>query len=327
MKIALVILNWNGRSLLEHYLPTVINYSKEADVYVIDNASTDDSCAFLSQHYPQVKQIVLDDNYGFAKGYNLGLRQIKAEVFCLLNNDVAVTENWLAPIRKQFKETSISVAQPLLLDYKKKEYYEYAGAAGGFIDRYGFPYCRGRIFNALEQVKEHYTTANCFWATGACMFIRRSVWEALNGFDEDFFMHQEEIDLAWRAFNAGYETQCITNSIVFHQGAASLKPSAQKTFYNHRNSLWMLLKNVPTSSLTAVIFSRLVLDGFAAIHYLTKGQLRSFFMVLKAHFTVYASLRSTLKKRGKAIKRSDYYQHKNLPWRHFILRKNKFSDL
>lgn len=327
MKIAVVILNWNGRSLMEQFLPSLIQNSQGADLYVIDNASTDDSCAFLSQQYPQINQIVLDDNYGFAKGYNLGLKSIDAELFCLLNNDVAVSENWLIPIKEAFKEKELSIAQPLILQHKQPALFEYAGAAGGFIDRYGFPYCRGRIFDTLEENKGQYKTAHCFWATGACLFIRRSVWEELEGFDEDFFMHQEEIDLCWRAFNKGHTTKCITTTKVYHLGAASLKPSPQKTFYNHRNSLWMLLKNVPKAQLFIVIFGRLILDGVAAVRYLLGGQALSFLMVIKAHFAVYATLLKTLSKREENIKTKPYFRHKNLPWRYFILRKNKFSDL
>ncbi len=327
MKTAIIVLNWNGRSLLEQFLPSLVAYTKQVDIYVIDNASTDDSCVFLSHNYPQIKQVVLDHNYGFAKGYNLGLQQIKADVYCLLNNDIAVTQNWLPPILEAFEKTQVDIAQPLILDNNDKASFEYAGAAGGFIDRYGFAYCRGRIFEAIEQHKEQYDTSDCFWATGACLFIRQTVWEELKGFDEDFFMHQEEIDLCWRAFNKGYKTRCIATSSVYHQGAASLEPSAQKTFYNYRNSLWMLLKNLPNKTLAVVFISRLILDGFAALRYITQGKLASFFMVIKAHFSVYASLRSTLKKRTKQAQKRNYYRHRNLPWKHFILRKNKFYDL
>jgi GT2 family glycosyltransferase len=327
MKIAIVILNWNGRSLMEQFLPSLIENTPNADFYVIDNASTDDSCAFLSEHYPQINQVVLDANYGFAKGYNLGLKSIDADLYCLLNNDVSVSKNWLAPFQEAFKTQELSIAQPLILQHKQANYFEYAGAAGGFIDRYGFPYCRGRIFDSLEENKGQYKTADCFWATGACMFIRRTVWEELEGFDEDFFMHQEEIDLCWRAFNNGHVTKCITTAQVFHLGAASLKTSPQKTFYNHRNSLWMLLKNVPKQKLFSVIFGRLILDGFAAVRYLINGQVLSFLMVIKAHFSVYASLSMTLSKRGQNKKNKSYYRHNNLPWKYFILKKGEFSDL
>ena len=327
MKTAIVILNWNGRTLLEQFLPDLIKYSSDAELWVIDNASTDDSCVFLRQQYPEIKQVVLDQNYGFAKGYNLGLKSIDADLYCLLNNDVAVSENWLSPMQVAFKESTLAIAQPLLLQYNQRQIFEYAGAAGGYIDRYGFPYCRGRLFEQLEENKGQYKTVHCFWASGACFFIRRNVWEELNGFDEDFFMHQEEIDLCWRAFNLGYKTKCIVGSQVYHLGAASLKPSAQKTFYNHRNSLWMLIKNIPKKQLFRVIFTRLILDGFAAIRYLSMGHVTSFFMVIKAHFIVYGSMRKTLAKRVKNHQKQPYYRLKSLPWNYFVLRKSKFSDL
>ena len=246
MKLAVVLLNWNGKALLERFLPAVVSHSKDADLWVIDNASTDDSCAFLSANYPQIKQVVLENNYGFAKGYNEGLKQIKADLYCLLNNDVAPTKDWLPPIVAAFENNTTDIAQPKILSLTASEYFDYAGAAGGFIDRYGFPYCRGRLFDHLETDQQQYASSDCFWASGACFFIRSSAWETLGGFDEDFFMHQEEIDLCWRAFNAGLTTQCISSSAVHHLGAASLQPSPQKTYFNHRNSLWMLLKNVPT---------------------------------------------------------------------------------
>lgn len=327
MKTAIVILNWNGRSLLEQFLPDLIKYSSDAELWVIDNASTDDSCVFLRQQYPEIKQVVLDQNYGFAKGYNLGLKSIDADLYCLLNNDVAVSENWLSPMQAAFNESTLAIAQPLMLQYNQRQLFEYAGAAGGYIDRYGFPYCRGRLFEQLEENTGQYKTGHCFWASGACFFIRRNVWEELNGFDEDFFMHQEEIDLCWRAFNLGYKTKCIASSQVFHLGAASLKPSPQKTYYNHRNSLWMLIKNIPKKQLLRVIFIRLILDGFAAIRYLSMGHVTSFFMVIKAHFIVYGSMSKTLAKRIKNHQKQPYYRLKSLPWNYFVLRKSKFSDL
>ena len=327
MKTAIVILNWNGRSLLEQFLPDLIKYSSDAELWVIDNASTDDSCVFLRQQYPEIKQVVLDQNYGFAKGYNLGLKSIDADLYCLLNNDVAVSKNWLSPMQAAFNESTLAIAQPLMLQYNQRQLFEYAGAAGGYIDRYGFPYCRGRLFEQLEENTGQYKTGHCFWASGACFFIRRNVWEELNGFDEDFFMHQEEIDLCWRAFNLGYKTKCIASSQVFHLGAASLKPSPQKTYYNHRNSLWMLIKNIPKKQLLRVIFIRLILDGFAAIRYLSMGHVTSFFMVIKAHFIVYGSMSKTLAKRIKNHQKQPYYRLKSLPWNYFVLRKSKFSDL
>ncbi len=328
MKLAVVILNWNGKALLEEFLPTLISYSTQADLYVIDNASTDDSLTYLSQHYPTIQSIPLNENFGFAKGYNEGLKQIDADIYCLLNNDVEVTKNWLNPIISAFTTTPVCIAQPTLLQHKEKNYFDYAGAAGGYIDKYGYPYCRGRIFNALEKNTNQYnTTGDCFWASGACFFVRRSVWEELGGFDEDFFMHQEEIDFCWRAFNAGKTTQTIADSFVYHVGGATLKPSARKTYYNHRNSLWMMVKNLPQKKLFPILLQRFILDGVAGINYLVKGNFSGFFMVIKAHLAVYATLKSTLNKRSANLNNKPYYHHKSIVWSYFFLRKSKFYDL
>ena len=328
MKTAIAILNWNGKELLEEFLPAIIRYSSSADIYVIDNASTDNSIAFLTQNFPSIKQVILKENYGFARGYNEGLKHIDADLYCLLNNDVEVTENWLNSIVEGFKKTNVSIAQPLLLHHKNKKYFDYAGAAGGFIDKYGFAYCRGRIFNDLEEnLNQYNNTYDCFWASGACFFVRKNVWNELGGFDEDFFMHQEEIDFCWRAFNAGKIIQTIGTSFVYHVGGASLAPSPKKTYYNHRNALWMMLKNLPKASLFPILLQRFILDGIAGIHYLFQGNFISFFMVIKAHLAVYASLRKTIKKRPNISAKRQYFQHKSIVWDYFILRKSKFHDL
>ena len=326
MRLAIVILNWNGKDLLERFLPSVVAHADEAELWVIDNASTDDSIKFLEQNFPSVNRILLNQNYGFAKGYNDGLKKIDADLFCLLNNDVAPNKNWISPIKKVFETSETAIAQPKILNLKHPNTFDYAGAAGGFIDRYGYPYCRGRIFDNLEEDQNQYTSSSCFWASGACLFIRAKVWHELGGFDEDFFMHQEEIDLCWRAFNKGHKVKCITEASVDHLGAASLKPSPKKTYLNHRNSLWMLIKNLPKSQLIPVTLSRMVLDGFAGIRYLIQGNFRSFFMVLRAHVHLYLNLNKMLKKRSTAGQRGDYFHVRNLPWQYFILRKRKFSQ-
>lgn len=326
MKIAIVILNWNGLPLLKKYLPSLVQHSQEAKLYVIDNASTDDSIDYIHQYHPTIECIELDQNYGFAKGYNLGLRQIIADVFCLLNNDVEVTPNWLVPVLKEFTQNDTAIAQPYILDQKNRSNFEYAGAAGGFIDRYGFAYCRGRIFDTVETNEGQYgQERSCFWASGACLFIRCSTWHSLEGFDSDFFMHQEEIDLCWRAHNSGFKVQTIGHSTVYHQGAASLKLSPQKTFYNHRNSLWMLQKNLPRQQRFQVLFTRLVLDGVAGFFYLLRGQWRHFFMVLKAHASFYSHWKQNEKKRKKNKTEKPYYFRKSIVWDYFILKKRKFS--
>lgn len=327
MKIAVVILNWNGKVLLEKYLPSLIKYSQEASIYVIDNASKDESVSYLKSHYPEIGIVPLSENYGFAQGYNKGLKSIDADVFCLLNNDVEVTPNWLTPIKKTFEQTSIAIAQPLILDEKKKSHFEYAGAAGGFLDAFGFPYCRGRIFDTLEKNEQQYPSAKLFWASGACFFVRKETWDALGGFDEDFFMHQEEIDFCWRAHHLNLEVGCVSESSVFHLGAASLAQSPRKVFYNHRNSLWMLQKNLPTKRLFPILFLRMILDGIAALRYLVGGSPQSFIAVLKAHFAFYKTWRKTHKKRTKTAKKSTYYHTYSIVYAYFVLKKCEFFKL
>ena len=328
MTYAVVILNWNGKALLEKFLPALVKHSSEANLYVIDNASSDDSLHFLSEHYPEVSQIGLSDNFGFAKGYNEGLKQVKEQVWCLLNNDVEVTKNWLLPFKSAFEKTDVAIAQPHILQYKRKTHFEFAGAAGGFIDQFGYPYCRGRLFQSLEKNTGQYdATSDCFWASGACFFVRQSVWKELGGFDEDFFMHQEEIDFCWRAFNHHKKVQSIGASQVYHMGAASLEPSPQKTYYNHRNSLWMLLKNLPRQQLFSTLLIRLFLDGIAGVKYLAEGHFLSFLMVIKAHLSFYGKMKEMFKKRSEKVIKRDYFTQKSVIWSYFIIRKRKYSDL
>ncbi len=213
MNIAVVILNWNGKDLLENFLPSVVSYSNEANIYVIDNASTDDSIDFLRQNYPQIKIVQLDQNYGYAGGYNRGLKQIDADIYALVNSDLEVTKDWLKPIISEFNSnTKTAIIQPKIKDYKDKKMFEYAGAAGGFIDMFGYPYCDGRmLFNVEEDLGQYDKNKNIFWASGACLFIRASVFNDLNGFDESFFAHQEEIDLCRRALHQEHQITYVTN--------------------------------------------------------------------------------------------------------------------
>ena len=233
MNIAVVILNWNGKTLLQKFLPSIITHSKEANIYVADNASTDDSIVFIKNEYPQIKIIKNKENGGYAKGYNEALKYLTEDIFCLVNSDIEVTENWLTPILKTFNtEENTAIIQPKILDYKNKAYFEYAGAAGGFIDKYGYPFCRGRIFNTIEKDQKQYNNnTNIFWASGACFFIRKNTFNALNGFDESFFAHMEEIDLCWRAYNLGYTTKYVAQSKVYHVGGATLNAINPKKTY------------------------------------------------------------------------------------------------
>jgi len=310
MKTAVVILNWNGKQLLEKFLPSVVKFSPEADIYVIDNASTDDSILYLQQAFPSVKIVKLDQNYGYAGGYNRGLKQIDADIYALVNSDLEVTENWLQPLIKEFTENKeTAVIQPKIKDYKNKKMFEYAGAAGGFIDMFGYPYCDGRIMFKIEEDKGQYNRRKeIFWASGACMLIRRETFEQLQGFDESFFAHQEEIDLCWRAHHQNLKAVYIPDSTVYHLGGASLNnQNPFKTYLNFRNNLLMLLKNLPASLIFPVIFIRLLLDGLAGTVFLFQGKPKHTWAIVKAHFGFYKRIPQALEKRpGKTFK--NYFQ-------------------
>jgi len=330
VNIAIVILNWNGRSLLEQFLPSVVNYSKEGTIYVADNASTDDSIAFIKTSYPAIRIIQNDCNGGYAKGYNDALAKIEADVYCLLNSDVEVTQNWLTPIISHFRNSENTAAiQPKILDYKKKNYFEYAGAAGGFLDKFGYPYCRGRIFETLEEDTGQYNdTLDIFWASGACLFVRKSVFEEVGKLDQDFFAHQEEIDLCWRIHNHGYNIQYIGASEVYHLGGATLKVmNPRKTFLNFRNNLLMIVKNATEKSIWFIIFTRLILDGVAAFKFLIEGKPSHFIAVSKAHFSFYKNLPTFIKKRKKLTYQRKYYAVSSVVWQYYILNKKLFNHL
>jgi len=328
-KIAVVILNWNGVKLLEQFLPSVIQFSPEATIYVADNASTDGSIQFVQDNYPSVNIVQNKSNKGFAGGYNDALQHINAEFYALVNSDIEVTENWLQPILKTFaSEPSTAIIQPKILDFKRKDYFEYAGAAGGFIDKYGYPFCRGRIFDTLEKDNGQYNDATeIFWASGACFFIRSKVYKELNGFDEDFFAHQEEIDLCWRAINKGHIIKYISESIVYHVGGATLQQSnPQKTFLNFRNSLLMLTKNLPQKNLLTVIFSRLVLDGIAGVKFIFSGQFAHCWAIIRAHFTFYCLFSKNFNKREKK-QISTYFKTKSVVYGYYVKSGTVFGDI
>ena len=329
MKIAVVILNWNGILLLEKFLPSIVQYSPEATIYVADNASTDDSISYIKAFFPSVQIIKNESNLGFASGYNEALKHIDAEIYALVNSDIEVTDNWLQPILKTFEnEPETAIIQPKILDYKRKEYFEYAGAAGGFIDKYGYPYCRGRIFETLEKDNGQYDdTREIFWASGACFFIRSLVYKELNGFDDAFFAHQEEIDLCWRAINKGYKIKYTSESVVYHLGGATLQQGhPMKTFLNFRNSLLMLTKNLPKEKLYTILLGRMILDGIAGIKFLTQGKFKHFWAILKAHAAFYTLFSITYKKRS-AFQNDQYYNTKSIVYFYFIKKICVFNDL
>lgn len=330
MNVAVVILNWNGRKLLEQFLPSVVQFSPQATIYVVDNASTDDSVAFISENFHTVKIIQNKTNGGYAKGYNDGLVSLFEDILVLLNSDVEVTKNWLPPVLSEFeKDNKLSAAQPKILDYKNKTHFEYAGAAGGFIDKYGYPYCRGRIFNTIEEDFGQYNdTQNIFWATGACLFVRKDTFWNVGGFDENFFAHQEEIDLCWRLQTNGGIVKYVGSSSVYHLGGATLaSENPKKTFYNFRNSLLLLVKNVKGGGVWWVVFIRLILDGIAGIQFLFQGKIAHTFAILKAHFSFYALLSKYLKKRRGQATGLKYFKTKSIVWRYFINKNRTFNRL
>ncbi len=284
-KLSVVILNWNGKHLLEEYLPSVVKYSLGYEVVVADNGSDDDSVEMIKKKFPTVRIIALDKNYGFTGGYNRALSQIDSDFFVLLNDDVLVTHNWIKPVLNlMLSDEKIAVCQPKLLSYTQKDMFEYAGAAGGYIDYLGYPFCAGRVFNHLEKDLNQYDQVReIFWASGAAMFVRSDVFRQLGGLDEDFFAHMEEIDFCWRAKNKGYKIMYCPDSEVFHLGAGTLKKtSSRKTFLNFRNNLLLLYKNLPENKVDKILKKRKYLDLLAAFVFLITSSKSEYKAVIKA---------------------------------------------
>ena len=291
MKIAVVILNWNGEQMLRDFLPSVVQHSVlpkalgEAVVYVADNGSTDGSLALLAEEFPAVRTIVFDENYGFAEGYNKAFEQVDAEYAVLLNSDVEVTPDWLLPLVEYMDaHPQVAACQPKLMAYHKKDEFEYAGAMGGYLDRYGYPYCRGRIFDSIEKDHHQYDAdVPLLWATGACLMVRLPIYKKVGGLDGRFFAHMEEIDLCWRLRCRGYEVRSVASSVVYHVGGATLNAGhPRKTFLNFRNNLLMLYKNLPENDLAGVLLVRALLDYVAAVMFLLKGEWGSAKAVFRA---------------------------------------------
>jgi len=329
LKLAIVILNWNGQQLLENFLPSVVNYADGQDLYVIDNGSTDTSVLFLKQHYPTIQCIKLAHNIGYAGGYNEGLKHINADVFCLLNSDIEVTKNWLKPIINTFENNiNTAIIQPKILDYHHKNKFEYAGAGGGFMDQLGYPYCRGRIFHTLEEDHGQYNDQKeVFWASGACLFIRANVFNNLGGFDSRFFAHMEEIDLCWRAKNKGLTVAYVGNSTVYHVGGASLDVSnPKKTYLNFRNSLYTLVKNT-SKPLVLVVLLRLILDGIAGFRFLLQAKPKHTFAIIKAHGSFYLALPYLFQFRRENSFTKPFKLHPSIVWSYFVQTKKYYSKL
>lgn len=336
-KLAVVILNWNGQKHLETFLPSVIKYSGGFDVVVVDNASTDNSVTFLQENYPQIKLIFNSENGGFAKGYNDGLAQIEGqyEYYVLLNSDVEVTENWISPILNLMEEDElIAGCQPKILAYKRKNYFEHAGAAGGFIDKNGYPFCRGRIFSEVEEDNGQYNTSGeIFWATGACMFVRAKNFHALGGFDVDYFAHMEEIDLCWRMKTQGLKLYYCADSTVYHLGGGTLDyMSPRKVYLNFRNSLYTLYKNYQGNYLFFKIMWRTILDYIAFTMFLVKLDFKSAREVVRAQMHFVRDIKKTKIKRkqiqstAKQLNKTGIYNG-SIVFAFFLGKKKRFSEL
>ena len=338
MSVAIVILNYNGRHFLEKFLPSVLAFSPSNAVYVADSASTDDSVAWLKANYAKVPLIELAANYGYAGGYNRALAQVKADYYVLLNSDVEVTANWLSPIVKLLDENpQIAACQPKILAYDRRTEFEYAGAAGGYLDWLGYSFCRGRLFYVCETDAGQYNdTVPVFWASGACLFIRAKLFQESGGFDEDFFAHMEEIDLCWRLHLAGHEVYCCPESVVYHVGGGTLPPSNSfKTYLNYRNNLAMLYKNLPPGQMGWVLFLRLILDGVSALRFLPNWEWSNIAAIIRGHFSFYGMLPTLRRKRHKiwnqlgqvkTAKSLPIYQ-KSVIWAYFAKDKKTFSSL
>ena len=334
MKIAVIILNWNGRALMEEFLPSVIENTR-TEVIVADNGSTDDSVAMLNEKFPSIRVIRFDKNYGFAEGYNKAIAQTDATYTVLLNSDVEVTPNWLdAPVALMEADKTIAAVQPMIRAQKDKKRFEYAGAAGGFLDIYGYPYCRGRIMTVVEEDHGQYDTlTDILWATGACLFIRTEVYKKEGGLDANFFAHQEEIDMCWRLRSRGYRIVCTPQSVVYHVGGATLKAeSPQKTFLNFRNNLLMLYKNLPEKELRRVFRVRFWLDLIAAVKFFITVNPKNAYAVYQARSDfkrrrrVYIEIRKDNLLRTTCVKIPEI-RRKSLLFSFYILRKQKFSQL
>ncbi len=336
-KVAIVILNWNGKSWLEKFLPSVVEHTTlpEYEIVVADNGSTDDSINFTQTNYPNITIVALDKNYGFTGGYNRALKEVEAKYFVLLNSDVEVSKNWLNILTTQMEsDDNIAACQPKILAYNDKNSFEYAGASGGFIDSLGFPFCRGRIFFTAEKDTQQYnTTTNIFWATGACLMIRADLYKQTGGLDEDFFAHMEEIDLCWRLQNLGYKIQVVPDAVVYHVGGGTLaQGNPRKTFYNYRNNLAMMFKNLPFPNNITTVFARMIVDGIAGVHAITKGEFKNTIAIIKAHFAFYAWIPSLIKKRKEIptkqkLSKLDGTYNGSIIFQYFIKGKKHFSKL
>ncbi|MEM8523504.1 MAG: bifunctional riboflavin kinase/FAD synthetase [Bacteroidota bacterium] len=340
--VAIVILNYNGRQHLETFLPSIFQTTyANAEIYVADNASTDDSVEYLETNFPSVKIIQLSENHGFAEGYNQALREVESDYYVLLNSDVEVTPNWIEPILELMeRDSTVAICQPKILSYHQKSYFEHAGAAGGWMDRLNYPFCRGRLFDKVERdIGQYDSTQEVFWSSGAALFIRGKLFHEIGGFEGDFFAHMEEIDLCWRLKRAGYKVMVRPKSVVYHLGGGSLNyGNPRKVYLNFRNSLLTIIRNEEGSKLFPILLTRLLLDGVAGLLFLSRGQLKNIVAIIKAHWYVFPRFRKTLKKRKKIYDRISKISINSQPnlsgrydgsivWQYYLNGKKEFKKL
>ncbi|PWJ56528.1 hypothetical protein CLV98_11122 [Dyadobacter jejuensis] len=326
---AVVILNFNGRHYLEKFLPTIVANSVGYPIWIADNASTDESMAWLREHHPEIHTIQIAENLGYAGGYNYALSRIDSKYFVLLNSDIEVTKNWIDPVvRFMDSDEKIAACQPKIRAYDLPSHFEYAGAAGGYMDYLGYPFCRGRIFDTREEDLGQYDDeVDVFWATGACLFVRAEAFKAAKGFDERFFAHMEEIDLCWRLLNAGYRVTYSGRSTVYHVGGGTLhKSNPRKTFLNYRNNLIMLFKNLPKGRRWKTIFYRLILDGISSVRFMATGAWPDVLAIIRAHFAFYAMVPRLIRHEKRTRYRAPLY-YKSVVWEYFVNGHHHFPDL
>ena len=333
--VAIVILNFNGKHWLEQFLPSVIAHSESAEIIVADNASTDGSETWFKAHYPQLRWINNNSNLGYSGGYNTALSQIVADIFVLLNSDIEVSAGWLKPVVDFLtNHPQAAAAQPKILQFNQKTHFEYAGASGGFIDRLGFPFCRGRVFESYEEDLGQYDDIDeVFWASGACLFVKSSAFHEIGGLDDSFFAHMEEIDLCWRLKNLGYSIWVVPQSKVYHVGGGTLnKQNSRKTYLNFRNNIELIYKNIEQNFLVKTIFLRMILDGVAAFKFLFSNGYAHFFAIVRAHLHFYRMLPKIRKKRKILRSKISNRNTKgvylgSIVYDYFIKNKKSFSDI
>lgn len=332
---SIIIVTWNALRHLQRFLPSVAETGyPDFEILIANNASTDQTVTWIREHYPECRVITFDKNYGYAAGNNRAVKYANGDILVFLNNDVQTDPNWLAHLNKTFEDQSVGIAQPKLLSFEKPDFFEYAGAAGGYIDWLGYPFCRGRLFDHIEKDEGQYEhEADIFWASGAAFAIRKELFLNAGGFDEDFGFHMEEIDLCWRSLKTGNRIRYVPKSVVYHLGGGSLPHgSSRKVYYNYRNSLVMLLKNLERFVIPKIFF-RLILDGISGTRLLLQGKPAETWAIIKAHFSFYGMIPGTLKKRRKLKQISKNPIPKNLILgrllisEYFLKGKNTFAEL